>query len=186
MSKLTAMLGMPRSGKSTFSDQWQQMPDPDGLHRVVVSGDNVRLGMHGMRYVYIAEPLVHGVYQTMIRTLLLNKRLHILMDDTHTSIQSIRTALTINSDAEFICVLTSPEICIERAFKTNQGDLEPVIQRMWQNLNTLIRSKHPDIAVRRDGIKVEKEYITEENIKASIEAIRKEVKVMLEYVERSV
>lgn len=186
MSKLTALIGLARSGKSTFSEKWQLEDDPDGLKRVVVSGDKVRLGLHDHRFIFKAEPMVHAVYQTMVRALLLNPHLHVLMDDTHTTVSSIRNVLNIDDNAEFIYIPCDPATARKRAIDTNQTDLIPVIDRMYDNLEYLIRAKHPDIAIRKDVLRTQEELITKENILASVEEIRNEVKKTKEYADRSV
>lgn len=179
MSRLVALCGICRSGKSTFARSWQDEADPDGFIRVVVNGDNVRTALHGMRYVHSAEPIVHGIYSTMIRALLLNPRLKILLDDTHTTVNSIRQVLLMDTDAEFIYIPCDVQVAKNRAVETGQQDLFPVIDRMYRNLVNLSNdgAKHPQLC-SSDPI--------EENIVATIEKIRDEVKRIKEYSDRSV
>jgi hypothetical protein len=181
MAKLTALIGLARSGKSTFAKKWQTTPDPDGLSRVVVNGDNVRLALHGMRYVHSAEPIVHGIYNTMVKALLLNPNLSLLMDDTHTTVSSIRNVLNMDVDAEFIYVHCHPETAKDRAINTNQRDLIPVIDRMWDNLQDLKyyhSRKNNSIILPSDSLQT--------LINRSIEQIRSEVRMIKEYSDRSV
>lgn len=176
MAKLTALIGLARSGKSTFAAKWQLENDPDGLNRVVVNGDNVRLALHDHRYIFKAEPMVHAIYQTMVRALLLNPNLHILMDDTHTTVSSIRNVLNIDDNASFIYYPCPPDICRKRAIETNQPDLIPIIDRMQTNLYKLYEY----------NIKGRVVTTFENGILDSIEKIRDEVKEMKAYADRSV
>lgn len=178
MAKLTALIGLARSGKSTFAREWQSKEDPDGLNRVVVNGDNVRLALHDHRFIFKAEPIVHGIYQTMVRALLLNPQLHVLMDDTHTTVSSIRTVLTIDDNAEFIYVPCNTEVARQRAIETNQTDLIPVIDRMHGNLTHLSNYCYKGCMGTYEPVK--------ENIFKSIEVIRDEVRKIKEYSDRSV
>lgn len=178
MAKLTALIGLARSGKSTLARKWQLEQDPDGLNRVVVNGDNVRLALHDHRFIFKAEPIVHGIYQTMVRALLLNPQLHVLMDDTHTTVSSIRTVLTIDDNAEFIYVPCDSAVARRRAIETNQTDLIPVIDRMYNNLIKLSNyGMHPQLC---DQIPLDT------SIYKSIESIRAEVRKTKEYADRSV
>ena len=176
MAKLSALIGLARSGKSTFARKWQLEQDPDGLNRVVVNGDNVRLALHDHRYIFKAEPIVHGIYQTMVRALLLNPQLHVLMDDTHTTISSVRNVLNLDSDAEFIYIPCDPEIARRRAIETNQTDLIPVIDRMYSNL----------IKLYEYNLVGRKVTTFTEGLKDSIEKIREEVRKTKAYADRSV
>jgi predicted kinase len=181
MAKLTALIGLARSGKSTFAKKWQTTPDPDGLSRVVVNGDNVRLALHGMRYVHSAEPIVHGIYNTMVKALLLNPDLSLLMDDTHTTVGSIRAVLNMDVEARFIYIDTPLGECQSRAISTGQRDLLPVISRMWDNLQDLKcyhSRKNNSIILPSDSLQT--------LINRSIEQIRSEVRMIKEYSDRSV
>lgn len=139
MSKLTVLCGLPRSGKSTFSRKWESEPDPDGLTRIVLNCDQVRLALHGHRWIGKAEPMVHATYSVMINTLMLNPKLQILLDDTHTTVLSIRNVLNLDPDANFIYIHCEPEEARKRAIDTNQSDLIPVIDRMYNNLLNLYK-----------------------------------------------
>ena len=187
MSKLTALIGLARSGKSTFSRGWEEEKDPDGLTRLVLNCDQVRLALHGHRWIGKAEPMVSATYSVMINALILNPKLHILLDDTHTTVSSVRNVLNLDPDAEFIYIPCPVEVARKRAIDTNQSDLIPVIDRMYDNLQKLCwYSRHHwkcDIGHRDD---YDDFTVNVENIKLSIEKIRSEVKRVKEYSDRAV
>lgn len=179
---LTVLIGMPRSGKSVYASKWELEEDRDNhLARVVLSQDKLRLALHGMRYVQSAEPVVHGIYSTMVRTLLMNPRLHILLDDTHTTVSAIRAVLNIDADAEFIYIHCDSEIAKQRAVNTKQSDLVPVIDRMYENLVSLC-----NYTSRKRGYGDMVNVPNEDDVLMSVEDIRQEVKKVKEYSDRSV
>lgn len=185
MAKLTALCGLCRSGKSTFSRKWEDEKDPDGLTRLVLNCDQVRLALHGHRWIGKAEPMVHATYGVMINTLLLNPKLRILLDDTHTTVASIRNVLNLDPNAEFIYIPCTPEVARKRAIDTNQSDLIPVIDRMYDNLLKLY-----DYGIEKNSLDdYQSKYINwlEFGIQTrSIPKIRAEVKKVKEYSDRSV
>jgi len=147
--KLYFLIGIARSGKSTIADNWvnnrldivensldyiDPMFRADLLPRVVVCADRIRLAM-GHRWNGIIEPHVAAVANTMIRALLYDH--DVLIDETHTTATSIGRTLQIDPTAKWYYVKERPEVCIERAIKTKQDDLIPVIKRMENNLLNL-------------------------------------------------
>lgn len=138
------MVGLARSGKSTVSRKWAnheiyftidgQIKNYSVLQvepRVVVNGDSWRLAM-GHRYNTYVEPIVSGHVQIAVRALLLTH--NVLIDETNTNEKSILKWLEEDIDAVPVFVNTAAEICKERALRTGQPDLVPVIDRMNMNL----------------------------------------------------
>jgi predicted kinase len=134
--KLLVMIGCPRSGKSTFSNEWVDEYGHDGPPRVIICADDFRLALHGHRYAGAAEKLVftHVYYATKA---LLSRGFHVLLDETSTSELSIRSALELDINADYILIDTPKAVCIERAHLTNQSDLVPVIERIHLQLEKL-------------------------------------------------
>lgn len=147
MNKLYFLIGLPRSGKSSFSKKWVE----DKINilenniytenkncycqnlnpRVIVCADDIRLAL-GHRWNGLVEPYVNATKLTMIRTLL--QKHDVLVDGTHTTERSIRELLDINKDAIPYYIPTSPEECKKRAKETNQKDLYPIIDRMYNQI----------------------------------------------------
>ena len=123
--KLTVLIGLPRSGKSTYSRLWEA----GGDMRVVVSSDTVQLATHGHVYLGITTGLCHEIYYIMIRTLLL-QGYDVLADDTHSSTSSLLKLFSIQQDLHWFHIDTPEEECIRRAHLTNQSYLEKPIQRL--------------------------------------------------------
>ena len=98
--------------------------------------DAIRLAFHGERYLAPAEDFVRSLSKYMIKSLFLAGHHTVICDETNFS----RAARNYNRDAswdtEFHYVPTSKEICQERAIKTDQADLVPVIEEManrWED-----------------------------------------------------
>lgn len=126
MPKLTMMVGLPRSGKTTLSKE--EYPGA-----VRVSADEIRLQMHGTLFYSPLEPLVWWVRGILLH-LLLSQGLDIVVDETHTT-QERRAATAGIADKygyeiHAHWVKTSASLCKHRAFATGQGELIPVIERM--------------------------------------------------------
>ncbi len=134
MGKLTFLVKMARAGGSTWATQWRK-DNPGG---VVVSGDQIRLALHGKRYVHRMESMVNQIYTTMIRTLLLSGY-SVLADDTHTSVFSLEQMFGIDIDANYHIIDTPLEICKQRAIDSGQIDLVDcgVIDRHFKNMVAL-------------------------------------------------
>ncbi len=129
---LTFLVGIPRSGKSTFVKKYQELFPL----AVVVSSDKIRLALHGERYNPLAETMVFAIKHVMIRALL-DSGYDVIVDGTHSSRVSIRRLLEIDPNAKPIQVTTSEEVCIERAIKCGQEDLIPAIKRISRNLKII-------------------------------------------------
>lgn len=143
------MIGLARSGKSTIAEAWVNYEiDFNGhgsyiscqhhnkIPRVIVCADDIRIALSNDRYNSLCEPMVHAIKSTMIRALLLKH--DVLVDGTHTTEGSIIELLNIDPGATHCLVYTPPLICKERATRTKQEDLHPVIDRMATQLNKLI------------------------------------------------
>ena len=147
-NKLYFLIGLPRSGKSTISRKWsakeilfdkhgkiwthaQRLYKETDNDRVVVTPDRWRQAL-GHRYNWFAEPVIFSQIQVAIRALLYDY--DVLLDDTHTSRESIKRILEVDPYAIPVVVDTSPDVCKERASLTNQKDLHKVIDRMYINI----------------------------------------------------
>jgi adenosyl cobinamide kinase/adenosyl cobinamide phosphate guanylyltransferase len=146
--KLRFMIGLQRSGKSTWATRWMR-DDPrfeNGITfpRAVVCADDIRKAVTGHRYNRRAEPVVFMVKDYMIEALL--QRGHdVLVDGTHTTVISIRRNFEIDIDAQWTLINTPKEVCIQRALDTNQADLVPVLERTGDQLKYLLKVGIPKI-----------------------------------------
>lgn len=141
--QLRFLIGLPRSGKSTWATQWMRSQsvrrDDDGIvyPRAVVCADNIRLAVTGQRYNQWAEPTVFMVKNYMIESLL-SRGIDIVADGTHTTKSSIAKNFEFDMEARWTLINTSVDICKERAIASGQPDLVPVLDRMDGQLQELL------------------------------------------------
>jgi len=146
-NKLYFLIAPARAGKSTYCRKWESekayrtemIPDKPGgydIHfkpRVVVNADSLRLAAHGNRWNGYMEGMIHAMNEIIIKKYLL-MGYDVLVDETNCSLKAIKRILSIRNDAIPIILNISVQTCFDRAEATNQGDLIPVIQRMFKNL----------------------------------------------------
>jgi len=119
---LLAMVGLPRSGKSTICRDTYL---PRGY--AIVNPDNFRLAIHGQRYIAQAEPFVWACVTAAVDALLLSGN-KVVVDATN--LLSDRRAQWARRGAHFVVVDTPKEECIRRAQAEDDGYIVPVIERM--------------------------------------------------------
>lgn len=133
---LIAMMGLPRSGKSTLS---RHLSEEFGAP--IVNRDAIRLALHGQRYQFEAEPMVKAISLYMLRSLFIVGHQVVICDETNYS-KAVRDALMDERwETQFYPVKTSPEICKKRAVLTGQEDLIPVIDSMVARFEPLTTEK---------------------------------------------
>lgn len=180
--RLLVLIGSSRSGKSTWAKQWQQTPE--NKNKVIVNADNIRLALHGERYNKLCENFVHSITEVMVRALFI-QGMYICIDETSSTISSIRKWLQIDPDAEVHFQDTAIEICKQRAYDSSQPDLveKGVIDRHFGNLIKLTQYGYDlqsDDIYQRTGYyecdNKEWDIPSKEYILLAVEYIRKEVK----------
>lgn len=129
---LICMMGLPRSGKTTIVNRLRKQHNAP-----VVRRDDIRLALHGQRYTASAEPFVKAISDVMIRSLFLSGHEVIICDETNYSRAARDFHKSDDWNTVFYEVPTSSEVCKERAIKTNQPDLVPVIQGMCERREPL-------------------------------------------------
>jgi len=126
MKRAIVMVGLPRSGKSTRAKE---------IHKEtgypIVSGDCVRLALHGERFLEPAEVIIHPLVLLMARAILLNHDGVIIDECNVTQARRDRWIYGLH-DCRIIfdVVNTSMEVCIQRASNEQDKQLVPVIKRM--------------------------------------------------------
>lgn len=130
---LIAMVGLPRSGKSTIvADLSAKLGAP------IVRRDAIRLALHGQRFAPQAEPMVKAISLYMIRSLFLSGHETVVCDETNYSRAARSSICDPSWDTVFYPVDTPKEVCIDRAYLTGQGDLTEIIEEMagrWERLD---------------------------------------------------
>lgn len=134
MSKplLIAMMGLPRSGKSTIVAKLSKH-----LGAPIVRRDAIRLALHGQRFASDAEPMVKAMSLYMIKSLFLSGHDTVICDETNYSRAARDYIKSTSWLTWFYPVLTKPETCIERAILTEQPDLIPIIEEMFARYEPL-------------------------------------------------
>jgi predicted kinase len=119
---LVVMVGLPRSGKSTWARKkgWP-----------IVNRDSIRLAIHGERFLKPTEELVQVAALYMVRCLFLAGHDIVIVDETCTT-RKRRDYWRVDRPwtTVFKHIETSAEECRERALIEKDYDIMPVIERM--------------------------------------------------------
>lgn len=129
---LIAMVGLPRSGKSTIVAELANL-----YGAPIVRRDAIRLALHGQRFLTEAEPMVKTFSLYMIKALFLSGHEVVICDETNYSKAARESLKSPDWDVEFYVVPTDPLTCMERAQATGQPDLIPVIKSMYERYEPL-------------------------------------------------
>lgn len=143
MKKLIIMVGLPKSGKSTYVDQnYNDMQ--------ILCPDDIRLGM-GVQFDERLEPFVWCVHNSMIRAHMERGR-SIVLDSTNTLLSAIEKHIRIadeyNYEHDIIFITTPISTCIRR--NIGEGSIpDAALLRMNDQLKVLRR----DRKFKRMGVK---------------------------------
>jgi len=142
--KLIVMVGLPRSGKSTWA-----RAEASHVGAAIVSPDAIRLALHGLRFAAEAEDHVWAIAKTMVRSLFLAGHDTVIVDATHVTKKrrdfwKPQTALlNWKWDIEFVHIPTPSDVCILRAVEEGDGAIIPVIRRMAGEFEPVDPSEGP-------------------------------------------
>ena len=103
---LIGMVGLPRSGKSTWA-QAQNHP--------IVCLDSIRLALHGQAYIQSAEPFVRAIARVMVESLFLSGHNKVILDATNIT-RKIRDEWKSDKwNIHWVHVITEYDECMRRA-----------------------------------------------------------------------
>lgn len=125
---LVLTIGLPRSGKSTWSRQ-QGFP--------IVNPDSIRLALHGQRYIQQAEPYVWAIAHTMVDSLFLAGHQVVILDATNTTAQRRQEWASKNYECYFKHIDTAPGVCITRANDADDQYIIPIIVKQAEQFEPL-------------------------------------------------
>jgi predicted kinase len=173
--KLYYTVGLPRSGKSTWCDQWVRQPicnplwdvltdcpatesistqegklwaEPK-LPRAVIAGDDFRRALHGNSYRIEAEATVFAMMDVATRALL-DRGFDVIIDETCTTEQTLLRYLRLDRAAVPVFIDTPKDVCIERAREAGKEYLAGPIERMATQLATLRDNWNQTVGRLRD------------------------------------
>lgn len=121
-NKLILTIGLPRSGKSTWSLK-QGCP--------IVSSDAIRLSIFGKLWWPPGEQQVLATARTMVRALFFAGHSTVIFDSISLTKESRKFWLPTSDCSwvlEYLVMQTSEAVCIERARECGREYLVPVIQ----------------------------------------------------------
>lgn len=118
-----ATVGLPRSGKSTFSKMLQTK-----YNFVIINRDAIRLELYGQAFFAGGEEYVSAVCNTMIKTLT-SQNIDVVIDETHVNEKTqLEHAQASKQPIHWVYFNTSSSCCVQRALDNNQPLLVDVIK----------------------------------------------------------
>jgi predicted kinase len=135
--RLYYLIKLPQSGGSTFANEWVRQAS-SGRPRVVLGGDDFRLGLHGQEYARTAEGMVFACMDAAARALLA-RGFDVLMDETSTTEQTLLRYYLIDFEAVPILIDVEAEECIRRALANGRPYLVEPIKAMAEQRRDLLK-----------------------------------------------
>lgn len=134
-SILIVLVGLPRSGKSTWARQ-QGLP--------IVNPDSIRYAIHGRSFFDLAEPLVWAIAKVMVYALFLAGNSTVILDATNVTEKRRQEWISKNWRTEFKVFTTPKDECIKRAKEYGDNSLVEVIERMAAEWDFLGQTLSPE------------------------------------------
>lgn len=134
--KLIVLVGLPRSGKSTYA-KTQIHPK--------VNPDSIRLALHGEIFKPEDEPKVWEIAELMVKALFLAGNSTVILDATNVTKKRRRRWINENWKTVFYIFSQCAEVCIERAKADGRDDLIPVIERMAKSYEPVEEDESEEI-----------------------------------------
>lgn len=137
--KLIATRGVPGSGKTTWAKNYAFFNNA-----MRVSRDDLRRMLHGQAYDIKHEQIIRSIRTSMIYKLLRAGH-DVVVDETlikkNTETELKAIAKECGADFEIKHFDTPLEVCLQRDAARDRVVGEPIIRRMWNDLNSRLSTK---------------------------------------------
>lgn len=131
-------VGLPRSGKSTWSEKFRT-----DMGAVIVNPDSVRLALYGQPFISSAESIVWATVELMINSLFLAGHKIIVLDATNVKKADRKKWIRPSKWRHvFVNFDTPQDVCIARAIEGGREDLVPVIEKMSEQFEPVTEDEH--------------------------------------------
>lgn len=139
MKELVCLVGIPRSGKTSWA-RTQGVP--------MVNPDSIRLAMHGQAFVPQAERLVWATAHLMVEALFLAGHDRVILDSTSVTRERRKEWFAKGWKTYFHLIETPLEVCLDRARQSHFP--EEVVRRMAMQFEPLGPDEPAWLALSRD------------------------------------
>lgn len=126
---LIATMGLPRSGKSTWAR---------ATGYPVVCPDEIRLALHGQRYIQEAEPFVWAIAKVMVKALFGAGHRRVVLDATNGTRERRQQWLSPEWATRFKHIDASEAECRGRAVNELDTYILPIIERQARQFEPLM------------------------------------------------
>lgn len=126
LGTIIILVGLPRSGKSTWSKE-QGLP--------IISKDAIRLALHGKRYDAWVEPMVSGLTPLFVDAMFQAGHDIIILDECNVTPSHRNKWRNRGYNIKIKLIDTPIDVCKHRAVITGQEDLIPIIDSMYTDLD---------------------------------------------------
>jgi predicted kinase len=123
---LLCLVGLPRSGKSTWAGDMAYRNE----FYPIVNKDSIRLALHGRAYDESREDEVRQMARVMVTALFIAGHTLVCLDETNITYIHRARWLSRSWDVRLKVFDTPMEECIRRAKKKAETDIIPVIEKM--------------------------------------------------------
>jgi predicted kinase len=127
IKRLHVLVGLPYSGKSSYA---AHLKEDEGY--VIVSPDAIRLALHGERFNLHTEEIVWAIATYMVKSLFIAGHDDVILDACNMTKKRRKDwqGRRLGWETLFHVIDTDAEVCKERAFKHDDEDIIPIIDRM--------------------------------------------------------